>query len=118
MLFLTVDLIKKHAHIDFDDQDKLIELYGNSIEQTIAKTLNRGLTASELVQSLVEEYGEVPADIIHAGLMLAAESYDVRNPASPVQRHTVPYGVEMKLKPYMRLTTNKTYNNGTGCKNL
>ena len=43
---------------------------------------------TELVESLTEEYGEVPAAILQAGLMLVDVSYQYRSPVSPTSIYT------------------------------
>ena len=66
MKFLTLNYIKQHSRIDYDIEDELLELYGNAAENVLAQHLGRGKTVDELVESLTEEYGEVPAAILQA----------------------------------------------------
>ena len=104
MKFLTIDYIKQHSRIDFDCEDQLLELYGDSAEDTLAALLNRGRNAHDMVRSLQEEYGQVPAAIYHAALMLTEQAYNHRGPTSPQNMSIVPYGFDLLVKHYMRLT--------------
>jgi len=103
MKFLSLEYIKQHSRIDYDCEDGLLALYGDSAERTIANDLNRGKRIDDMIASLVEEYGEIPADIYHAALMLVDSSYRNRGPVDQYTFSPVPYGYEMKIKPYMIL---------------
>ena len=103
MKFLSLEYIKQHSRIDFDCEDGLLELYGDSAEDTLAQYLNRGKTVEEMVESLKEEYGKIPANIYHAALMLVDVSYQYRSPISPTNVSVVPYTFDILVKPYMKL---------------
>ena len=105
MKFLTLDYIKQHSRIDFDCEDELLELYGDSAEETLAGLLNRGKTVDEMVESLTEEYGDIPARCYHAALILTEQAYNHRGPVSPTNMSIVPYGFDYLVKPLMKLTT-------------
>ena len=104
MKLLTVEYIKEHSRIDFDCEDALLELYGDSAEETVASVLNRGKTVDAMITSLEEEYGQVPSAIIHAALMLVDVAYQQRSPVSPGNLSVVPYTFDMIVKPYMVFT--------------
>ena len=103
MKYLTIQYIKEHSRIDYDCEDAVLELYGDSAEQTMASYLNRGVTVEEMVEDLKEVYGHVPAPIIHATLMLVDISYQYRSPISPTNVSVVPYTFDILVKPYMKL---------------
>ena len=103
MEYLILEYIKKHSRIDFDCEDDLLELYGNSAENAMAQVLNRGKDATEMVASLTEDYGKVPDPIMHATLELVDASYQHRSPADAQQMYYVLYGFDFKVKPYMKL---------------
>ena len=105
MKFLSIDYIKQHSRIDFDCEDQLLELYGDSAEETLAGVLNRGNTVDQMVSSLKEEYGDIPARCYHAALMLTEQAYNHRGPTSPTNMSMVPYGFDMLVKPLVKLTT-------------
>lgn len=98
MRIISVRDIKDHARIDGYAEDNTLELYGESAEETILNMLNRSF------EDLIEEYGCVPAPIRHACLMLAAHSFNHREPASPQNLFAVPYTFDALIKPYMKLT--------------
>lgn len=103
MEYLTLEYIKKHSRIDFDCEDDLLELYGDSAENAMAQVLNRGKDATEMVASLTEDFGKVPDPIKHATLELVDASYLHRSPADAQQMYYVLYGFDFKVKPYMKL---------------
>ena len=103
MEYLTLEYIKQHSRIDFDCEDDLLELYGNSAENAMAQVLNRGKDATEMVASLTEDFGKVPDPIMHATLELVDASYQHRSPADAQQMYYVPYGFDIMVKPYMKL---------------
>lgn len=97
-----MEYIKQHSRIDFDCEDNVLELYGDSAEETLAQYLNRGKTVEEMVENIKEEYGEIPANIYHAALMLVDMSYQYRSPISPTNVSVVPT-FNILVKPYMKL---------------
>ena len=101
MKWLTLTLIKQQLRMedDFTLEDDLLELYGNSAEQTVLHVLNR------TYEDVVSEYGEVPKDIVHATMLLVAASYEHRAAATMQNTYIRPYGFDILIKPYMRLTT-------------
>ena len=103
MKFLTIDYIKQHSRVDFDCEDQLLELYGDSAEETLAGMLNRGDTVDEMVESLKEQYGEIPARAYHAALMLTEDGYKNRDPESQTSVNVLP-GLTRIVKPLMKLS--------------
>ena len=99
MKWLTISDIKKQLRVDFDDEDDVLELYGSAAEDTVLNYMNR------TYQDVLEEYGEVPAAIRQATLMLVDNSYQHRSPAEPTQMYYVLYGFDTLIKSYMRLTS-------------
>ena len=101
MKWLTLPFIKQQLRIepDFTLEDDMLTLYGNSAENTLLQLCNRSY------ESFLDEYGEIPQDIIHATLMLVDVSYHQRSPISQYQLYAVGYAFDQKVKPYMWLTT-------------
>jgi len=102
MKFLTFDQIKAQLRLDDQqalDEHDLLDLYGDAAEDMVLNTLNRTM------EDIVEQYGTVPKALVQAGLMLVAQSYQHREPASPQNLYAVPYAFDLLLKPYMKLTT-------------
>lgn len=98
MKFLTIDYIKQHSRIDFDDEVASLELYASAAEETVLNLCRR------TVENFIEEYGGIPDPIRQAALLITDLSYQQRSAASAQQFSAVPYGnVDVLLKPYMRL---------------
>ena len=99
MNILTLDQIKAQCRIDpeMTDEDQLLELYGAAAEETVLNYCNRSL------ESLYEEYGRIPAAITQGALMLVANSYKNREPASVANLYLVPYTFDALVKPFMIL---------------
>lgn len=104
MKYLEIDYIKQHSHIDFDCDDALLELYGESAEDTIAQYLGRGKTVDECVASLEEEYGRIPPAVRHAALLLVDISYTHQSAVTSQNLSMVPCGnLDFLLRPFMKL---------------
>ena len=101
MKWLTLERIKQQCRIepDFTEEDSLLEMYGESAEETVLNTCHRTIT------DIFEQYGMVPKALVQAGLMLVAQSYQHREPASPQNLYAVPYAFDLLLKPYIKLIT-------------
>ena len=112
MKWLTKEWIKKHSRIDFDCEDDLLEMYGDDAEQTVLNIIDR------TYEELMETYGEVPKPLYVAALMLVELDYDHRSLISGQQQYLIPNSFDMKVKPYMRLTSNNKNDYEYGCKNL
>lgn len=101
MKWLTLDLIKQQLRIepDFTDEDELLKKYGNSAEQTVMNITRR------TYDNFMSEYGHIPDDIVHATLLMVTESYEHHSPVSMQNMSIIPYALDIKLKPYMRLAS-------------
>ena len=97
MKFISLEYIKEHSRLDYNCEDSLLTLYANSAEDTVLNIMNR------TYHDLIENYGEVPAAIMQATLMLVDAGYLYRNPISPQNLSTVGYAFDMLIKPYMQL---------------
>ena len=115
MKWLTLERIKQQLRIepDFHDEDDILELYGDSAEDAIMEVLNRAY------EELYEVYGRIPAPVVHASLMLVAQSYKDRE-KDLVQQVNANPTFSLLLKPYMRLasSTHEQNNIQYGCKNI
>ena len=117
MKWLQLEQIKAQLRIepDFTDEDELLEMYGESAEETLLQYLNR------TYEDIIEVYGKIPAPLRHATLLLVDTSYQYRSPVSSQNMSIVPYTFDILVKPYMRLTspiTNGQNQNQYGCKNI
>ena len=111
MKYLTFEQIKTQLRLD-DEQAELertlLEMYGESAEETVLNLLNRTM------EDVIEQYGKVPNPIVHAALMLVDNAYKERSPISPQSMSVVPYAFDLMLKPYMRLTADNVNDNNNG----
>ncbi len=100
MKFLTLEQIKAQCRIeeDFKLEDSKLTLYGDSAEQVI-------FNLCRPYGDFIETYGMIPPDIVHAALMLVTASYEHNAAVSMQNLSMVPYGFDMLIKPYMRLTS-------------
>lgn len=100
MKWLTLEQIKKQLRIeqDFTDEDGLLEMYGDSAEDTVLNICHR------TYEDMVDSFGGIPQPIVEASLLLVAMSYEHRSPASQYQIYAVGYAFDMRIKSYMRLT--------------
>ena len=99
MKWLTLDEIKSQLRIeqDFDLEDTKLTMYGDSAEAMVCEYTRR------TYDDFIDNYGEIPAPIREASLLLVVASYEVGSPVSMQQMYTVGYGFDMKVKPYMRM---------------
>lgn len=101
MKYLTFEQIKAQLRLDDEQAElerELLEMYGDSAEQTVLNLLNRTVT------DVFEQYGCIPRPLVHATLLLVDNAYKERSPISPQSMSTVPYAFDLMLKPYMKLS--------------
>ena len=103
MKWLTLNTIKAQLRIepDFTAEDDLLEMYGESAEDVLLNCVGR------TYEDIVAIYGQMPAPLKHASLMLCDVSYQYRSPISINNLSIVPYTFDLLVKPYMRLTDAK-----------
>lgn len=104
MKYLNIDKIKRQCNIDrdFEDDDNILEAYGDAAEAIVAKDLGY-----DNLYDVEEEYGQVPVPIYQAMMMLCAEWYANRETVSFSQGHPIPYSYDYLLSPYRKYTTYK-----------
>ena len=98
MKWLTLEKIKMHSRIDYNDEDELLTLYGESAEDMI-----ENVTGKKYAE-IMEEYGEIPKPLYYASLMLVECSYTQRSPVTMTNLAHVQYTFVCLVKPYMKLT--------------
>ena len=103
MKWLEIDWIKAHSSIDYDCDDALLELYANSAENALLRTIGR--TYDEVVELFGAPDQPVPPDLIHASLMLVDVAYTHRSPEAAGQRHLRDYTFDFLVAPFIKLTT-------------
>ena len=100
MRFLTDELIKAQLTIDDDiwtEKNDIIHMWAESAENVVLNNCNR------TIESIYEEYGEMPAPLIHAALLLTAQSYHIGEPISDRNLYIVPYQNLEALTRYYRI---------------
>lgn len=105
MKWLTLEEIKQQLRIESDchDEDALLVRYGNSAEAVVLNLTGR--TYEELKAMNPTGEDAIPADVWEATVMLVELSYQQRSPLTSQNLSIVPFAFDMKIKPYMRLTT-------------
>lgn len=98
MKWMTLDYVKAHSRIDFNCDDRLLELYVDSAEEALLHYTRRSF------EEIVAKWGDFPAPLVHATLMLVDHSYTQRSPADARMMYTVPYTFDFLVKPYIKLT--------------
>lgn len=94
--FLTLDQIKAHLRIDGDEYDQELELYAESTEEEALSYMER------TYESLIEDYGKVPAPIIKACLLRIGTAFKYHEDVTDRTLYRVPYaweGILIRYKP-------------------
>jgi hypothetical protein len=99
MKWLSIEFIKEHSKIDFSNEEGLLELCGDSAEETIMDITRRSYEELKEMGG-----GKIPAKLYEAGLMLVENSYVNRSPSSTQQLYAVPHAFDMKIKNFIKLT--------------
>ena len=99
MKWLTLERIKQQCRIeqDFHEEDDWLAGVGEAEEDTMLEILGRSY------EDLIETYGKVPTPIVQATLELVDKSYQYRSAINPQQMYLVPYSIDYRIRPYMKL---------------
>ena len=102
MKWLTLNDIKDQLRIerDFDEENDKLENYGNSAEEVILEICQR------TYDDFIDNYGDIPAPIREASLLLVTQSYQHGSAADTQQLYNNP-AFDMRVKPYMRLASDE-----------
>lgn len=105
MKWLTLEEIRQQLRIaeDCHEEDALLVRYGNSAEAVVLNMTGR--TYEELKAMNPTGEDAIPADVWEATVMLVELSYQQRSPLTSQNLSIVPFAFDIKIKPYMRLTT-------------
>lgn len=97
MVFLTLELIKKHLNIDedFHDDDELLIMHGEVAEEVIERHIDRSLNAI-----MYMNHGEMPKPLVQAALLLVGTYYENRENISYSSGTEIPYTVTYLLSLY------------------
>ena len=99
MKMLTLERIKQQCRNeqDFHEEDDWLADVGEAEEDTMLEILGRSY------EDLIETYGKVPTPIVQATLELVDKSYQHRSPINSQNMYLVPYTIDYRIKPYMKL---------------
>ena len=101
MTWLKISDIKKHSLIDYDCEDALLELYADAAEEMVMQITGRDY------DNIMATYGEVPAALRQASLILVDTSFMQRTAVSAQNLYAVPYAFDFLIKPFMKLTVDE-----------
>lgn len=95
---MFVDLALYRQQIRVDDLDTCSDAL---LEHQIAAAEQHLIDAYQLSPvDLLDRYGQIPAPVSQAVMMLAAAWYSQAEATTAGQQQAVPYGVEALIKPY------------------
>jgi hypothetical protein len=100
MKFLKFDDIKAQLRLDdqqAEDERNIIELHAKAAEDAVLNVCHRTLT------EVFETYGEIPAGLTYAALLLTDDAYNHRGTISPQAVYHLPT-FDLNVKPYVKLT--------------
>lgn len=96
---LSLEDMKTHLRVDFDDDNAYIARLGRvAMSQIINST---GRSVAELKEM---NNGEFPVELQQAALQLVDLWYKERSAVSAINKIAVPYGLELLVKPFTKLT--------------
>lgn len=96
---LSLDEIKQHLNIDYDDDNDYLTYLGKVAMRRISGMTNRSVDELTTLGG-----GAYPDELRLAALQLAAHWYRVRECVSSVNQVAVPFGLSFIVKPFVKLT--------------
>ena len=100
MKWLTIEQIIAALRLDAEQAELergMLELYGRSAERSILNIVRRSYA------ELIDTYGEMPAELVQASLLLVDHSYKERSPQTPSSLGIAAFSFDMLVRPYMKL---------------
>ena len=107
MKFLTFNQVQAQLRLDdaqADLEQDIITTHAEAAEDAVLNVCNRTIT------DISETYGQVPAGLVVAALLLTDDLYNHRGTISPTSVYHLP-AFDINVKPYMRLTISSATNN-------
>ena len=95
-MYVTVEDIKRHINVDFNNDDKLIESYIQAAEQAIEDMINVPLA------TYVSD-GKLAAPLVHAIRLQTAKMYEYREGTVHSKATEVPFTFGFLVTPYIVL---------------
>lgn len=97
-MYVTVEDIKRHTSVQWEEDDELIESMIEAAELSIARTIGTPLADIET------EGGALPADLVHAIRIMTANFYEHREGMTYGKVMQVPFTLAHLLAPFKILT--------------
>lgn len=102
MTHITIDEVKQHLYIDFEDDDNILSGYAEAAENIIAKRLN----GEDDLTSYEDDNGEIPKALKQAVLIMTGNLYSNRESvAFNAIPQRIPYSFEYLLRPFKNYKT-------------
>lgn len=95
-MILTLEDIKRHLNVDFDEDDTLITSMIEAAEASIEQSI--GVPLADFVT------GDFPADLKHAIRILTATFYEYREGFTHGKIQQVPFTLAHLIAPYRKLS--------------
>ena len=96
-MYVTLEDIKRHLNVDFDEDDTLITSMIDAAEVSIEQSINTPLAG-------IAVEGVLPKDLIHAIRILTAVFYEYREGFTHGKIMQVPFTLAHLLTPYRKLS--------------
>lgn len=96
---LSLEDMKTHLRVDFDDDNAYIERLGKTALSQIINSTGRSVAELKEMNN-----GEFPMELQQAALQLVDLWYKERSAVSAINKIAVPYGLELLVKPFTKLT--------------
>lgn len=96
-MYGTLEDIKRHLNVDFDEDDELITSMMEAAEVSIEQSIN-----TPLADIAVE--GVLPKDLVHAIRIMTAVFYEYREGFTHGKIMQVPFTLAHLLTPYRKLS--------------
>lgn len=96
-MYITIEDIKRHLNIDYEEDNQYLVDLIESAEAAIEKFIQHPLAEEE------NKEGMIPADLKHAIRLMVGGFYANREPAAFAASSEVPFGLHFLLIQYRRL---------------
>lgn len=96
-MYVTLEDIKRHLNVDFDEDDTLITSMIEAAEVSIEHSINAPLAD-------IATEGALPKDLVHAIRIMTAVFYEYREGFTHGKIMQVPFTLAHLLTPYRKLS--------------
>lgn len=96
-MYVTLEDIKRHLNVDFNDDDTLITSMMEAAEVSIEQSINTPLAD-------IAEEGVLPKDLVHAIRIMTSVFYEYREGFTHGKIMQVPFTLAHLLTPYRKLS--------------